>query len=70
MLASETQLIARAILADVLGVRLGQALNGSIDGLHAAFLPHALSREIGVGTSTCKGSEGKGCRFCKPSKEA
>ena len=43
MLASETQLIAGSILADVLRVGLGQALNGSIDGFHAALLPHAVS---------------------------
>ena len=43
MLASQSQLVAGAILADVLWVCLGQPLNGSIDGYHATLLPHALS---------------------------
>lgn len=53
MLASEAQLIASSILADVLRVGLGQALNGGIDGFHAALLPHAGSGEVGVSPSTC-----------------
>ena len=52
MLASETQLIAGSILADVLRVGLGQALNGSVDGLHAALFPHAGRREVGVSSRT------------------
>lgn len=53
MLASEAQLIAGSILADVLRVCLGQALDGGIDGFHAALLPHAGSGEVGVSASTC-----------------
>lgn len=52
MLASEAQLIAGSILADVLRVSLGQALDGGVDGLHATLLPHAGSGEVGVSPST------------------
>ena len=42
MLASQSKLVASAILADVLRMRFRQALNGSIDGFHASLVPHGL----------------------------
>ena len=52
MLAGQAELIASAVLADVLRVSLGQPLNGGINGCHAAWFPHAISGEVGVGAGT------------------
>jgi hypothetical protein len=52
MLASQSQLIAGPILADVLRVCLGEALNGRINGCHSSLFPHALCGEVGVCSST------------------
>ena len=41
-------LVAGAVLRDVLGVALGQALNGRLNGLHAAVLAHRLGGVVGV----------------------
>lgn len=43
-------LVAGAVLRNVLGVALGQALNGRLNGLHAAVLAHRLGGVVGVGT--------------------
>lgn len=52
MLAGQSQLIAGAILADVLRVCLGKALNGCINGCHSPLFPHALCGEVGMRSST------------------
>ena len=48
VLAAQALLVAQAVLRDVLGVALGQALDGGEDGLHAARLAHRLGRVVGV----------------------
>ena len=53
MLAGQAQLVPSTILRNVLSVRLAQPLDGLIDGLHAARLPHRLCGEVGVRPSTC-----------------
>ena len=37
---------------DVPDVMLGEVVNGGLDGLHAAWLPHGLGGEVGVGPGT------------------
>ena len=34
---------------DVPDVMLGEVVDGGLDGLHAAWLPHGLGGEVGVG---------------------
>ena len=53
MLAGEALLVAGAVLRNVLRVRLGQALDGVQDGLHAALLAHALRAEVRVRARAC-----------------
>ena len=53
VLAGEALLVASAVLTDVLGMRLGQALNRVHDCLHAALLAHALCAEVGVRAGAC-----------------
>ena len=37
---------------DVPDVMLGEVVDGGLDGLHAAWLPHGLGGEVGVGPGT------------------
>merc|ERR1712045_830944 len=50
---SQTPLIVLALVGivglDVPDVMLGEVVDGGFDGLHAAWLPHGLGGEVGVG---------------------
>ena len=57
-LARKTQLIACAVLGDVLGMGLRKLLNSLINRNHATRNPHGLGGEVGVGTSAYTGQRG------------
>mmetsp|Transcript_4538 Transcript_4538/g.13731 ORF Transcript_4538/g.13731 Transcript_4538/m.13731 type:complete len:383 (-) Transcript_4538:19-1167(-) len=45
-------LVTEAILGDVLLVSLGELLDGIVDGVDSALVPHRLGREVGVGAGS------------------
>merc|ERR1719486_1432503 len=53
---SQTPLVVLALIGivglDVPDVMLGEVVDGGLDGLHAAWLPHGLGGEVGVGPGT------------------
>ena len=51
MATSETELVASAVLGDVLCVGFAELVDGSVDGLDATFLAHGLSGEVSMRTS-------------------
>merc|ERR1719422_657283 len=55
MKSGQTPLVVLALVGvvslDVPDVMLGESVNGRLDGLHASWLPHGLSGEVGVSSS-------------------
>lgn len=49
--AGETEVVVLAVHSDVLVVPLGELLDGSLDGLHSAFLAHGLGGVVRVAAS-------------------
>ncbi|KAI3479577.1 hypothetical protein L1887_58390 [Cichorium endivia] len=52
VLARETLVVVGTVDGNVLVVALGELLDGSLDGLHAALLAHRVGRVVGVAAST------------------
>ena len=55
---------------DVPDVMLGEVVDGGLDGLHAAWLPHGLGGEVGVGPGTWQPIRGEHCGHVTPLRQS
>ena len=55
---------------DVPDVMLGEVVNGGLDGLHAAWLPHGLGGEVGVGPRTWQPIRGEHSGHVTPLRQS